>query len=42
MMEKITMWLFIVFTIVFAGFMLYDTQDEPVITDALMMEKTKT
>ncbi|XGW03751.1 hypothetical protein V3C99_015146 [Haemonchus contortus] len=39
MMEKMIMWVFIVCTILFALFMLYDRQDPPVITDEYMKEK---
>nr|CDJ84504.1 Neurotransmitter-gated ion-channel transmembrane region domain containing protein [Haemonchus contortus] len=39
MMEKMIMWVFIVCTILFASFMLYDRQDPPVITDEYMKEK---
>ncbi|CAD6186907.1 unnamed protein product [Caenorhabditis auriculariae] len=40
MMEKIIMWVFIVCTVLFASFMLYDTQEPPIITDAVMRSKS--
>uniref|UniRef100_A0AC34RPA4 Uncharacterized protein n=1 Tax=Panagrolaimus sp. JU765 TaxID=591449 RepID=A0AC34RPA4_9BILA len=39
MMEKILMIFFAIFTVIFACFMLYDTQPDPVITDEIMKEK---
>ncbi|KAK5974125.1 Neurotransmitter-gated ion-channel transmembrane region [Trichostrongylus colubriformis] len=40
MMDKMIMWIFVVCTILFASFMLYDRQDPPVITDEMMREKS--
>ncbi|CAI4222662.1 unnamed protein product [Auanema sp. JU1783] len=42
MLEKMIMWIFIIFTIMFACFMLYDTQEEPFISEEYMLEKAKT
>ena len=42
MMEKILMVFFGLFTVVFACFMLYDDQDDPIVTDEIMNQKTMT
>ncbi|CUR30031.1 Neur_chan_memb domain-containing protein [Caenorhabditis elegans] len=40
MLEKIIMWIFIISTVAFASFMLYDTQDPPIITNEVMRSKS--
>ncbi|CAO4378731.1 unnamed protein product [Caenorhabditis nigoni] len=40
MLEKIIMWVFIISTVLFASFMLYDTQDPPYITNEVMRSKS--
>uniref|UniRef100_A0A1I7U1K4 Neur_chan_LBD domain-containing protein n=1 Tax=Caenorhabditis tropicalis TaxID=1561998 RepID=A0A1I7U1K4_9PELO len=40
MLEKIIMWVFIISTVAFASFMLYDTQEPPFITNEVMRSKS--
>lgn len=42
MIEKILMIFFTTFTVLFALFMLYDNQSEPIITDKIMDQQTIT
>ncbi|CAB3397605.1 unnamed protein product [Caenorhabditis bovis] len=41
MLEKLIMWFFTISTVIFASFMLYDTQDPTYITDSVMRTKKR-